>query len=98
MAYTCKKGKKKIKEEKLQMRSESVWEHFWYEGYVRLTLPSDQVYLKGITIYESIIRAYASYVEFGGNRESKDEMWASYVACLILSSGDAFGVLYLIGL
>ncbi|XP_028766959.1 aminoacylase-1-like [Neltuma alba] len=32
------------------------------------------VYLKGVEIYESIIKAYASYVEDGGNRESRDEL------------------------
>ncbi|KAI9085043.1 hypothetical protein K1719_033035 [Acacia pycnantha] len=32
------------------------------------------VYLKGIEIYESIIKAYATYLEKGGNRESRDEL------------------------
>lgn len=32
------------------------------------------VYLKGIEMYESIINAYASYMENRGNGESKDEL------------------------
>ena len=46
-------------------------------------------------MYESIIRAFASYVEFEGNKESKEELWASYVVCLILTSGAAYGVLFI---
>lgn len=34
------------------------------------------VYLKGIEIYESIIKAYASFNDHGRDGASKDELWA----------------------
>jgi len=37
-------------------------------------------YLKGIKVYESIIKAYASFDERLKDGTSKDELWASGVA------------------
>lgn len=39
---------------------------------------SQEEYLKGIKIYESIIKAYASYVDDSATDAVKDELWKNW--------------------